>query len=112
MFDYSAWFCIRLRPLAIFPFAFRHGPAPTGNSAVGKMTKDSVPVVRTRPGPGKSAIPLPGGGSMPLLALSAEGSKEVVSAALQAGYRHFDCSQENLNQVRRSRLFKLVRIGL
>jgi len=76
-----------------------HGPAPTGNSAVGKMTKDSVPVVRTRPGPGKSAIPLPGGGSMPLLALSAEGSKEVVSAALQAGYRHFDCSQENLNQV-------------
>lgn len=78
-----------------------NGSAPRGNPnlvAFSQAKMTDAPV-RARPGPGKSTIPLPRGGVMPLMALSAEGSKDVVSAALASGYRHVDCSPEYNNQV-------------
>jgi hypothetical protein len=62
-----------------------------------KVTQTGLAPKRERPGPGKCTAVLPGGGVMPLLALAVDATttSEQLTAALQSGYRHMDCSPES-----------------
>mmetsp|Transcript_5117 Transcript_5117/g.8896 ORF Transcript_5117/g.8896 Transcript_5117/m.8896 type:complete len:395 (+) Transcript_5117:216-1400(+) len=73
------------------------GPAPRGVLPPGLL---SSPITTyTRKPPGATTTMLPGGGKMPFLGMSTEGTtEEVLKKALELGYRHFDCNPEDGNE--------------
>ena len=76
-----------------------NGPAPTGYGNAPRHAQDQSPTA-TMSKREPDTLLLPGGGRLPLIGLGTfkVSSPEVISKAVQLGYRHFDCATVYGNQ--------------